>query len=388
MKSRHGLILAAMLLASLSIPALATDKVVQEADAWNHSTCKWSGTSTTWKNGNLTTALLDDTKFAIAFWNDVGANFFLDNDPTNGKITYYRVSRSDVTWAGLFTGFCTNGIFTSGTILLNTYIMGTAHDNVQNVAGHETGHALGLGHTEPESDGGSAIMWPTMQSSIIAATVDDIRGLMARYGKVLSTSQCNEFKTNGDVVHTGTCSGSNPAMPIREYIITAGSTSKAVATTTATATSLPSNNALLITVNVTATTLRKFSMGIYTSTDIANVLNDVMTIEMDNDGWYLQRSSPTGYIKKTISSTPPTVGTQYFVELVVRNGQPSKAYVFINNGGPNDPPFRIGSIQSETVAFPWSTGVFYGTGVWTISSSDAKSDYSVKEFYNRLKSWT
>lgn len=397
-RAAESLILAlSLLMIAFSVPTLVSPKtsLLQQADGYNFlmGNCKW-GTTITWKSVSLTSVDLADTRTAITFWNDAGANFFMDEITTGtANIEYYSVSRSDVTWYGLATSSTRlNGNFNGqATVQINDYKTGqTNHDLIQNVAGHETGHAIGLDHTQPlDSDGGRAIMWASVDSNNIAPTLDDIRGAKAKYGAKTSTSQCTEWDTNGDVVYTGTCSSSNPALPMREYIITAGTNSKAVATTTSSVTTLPSNGAFMITAKVKATTVNKFIMGAFTSTDVANTLNRVMAIEMSSDGFWLFRSSTSGYTRTPISTSTPTVGQEYFLQLIVRSGGlDSKAFVFKNDGGATDPPSWVGNIATATVQLPWTSSVYYATGDWTTSTTQPKPDYNISEYHNLLKSYT
>lgn len=394
----HSLVLAVILLfATLSTGIASLVSSARVADAyilWSpNETCVYPSSTITWKNVSLTSQHLTDTRIAIAFWNDIGANFFLDATTGTGNINYYSVDRSDVDWAGLGAppGNCSGGVYSgSGSATLNSYYLGSNRDLIQATAGHETGHALGLEHTQSALQGASGreLMWPIVGTSIIAPTLDDIRAVQTKYGTRTSTSQCNEWNTNGDVTYTGTCSGTNPALPMTEKVTTSASNSKAVATTSSSTTSLPSNGAFVMTAIVKANTVNKFIMGAFTNTDISNTLNRFMAIEMSSDGFYLMSSSGSGYVRTQIHSSAPTVGQEYFLELVIRDGQSSRGYVFKNNGSATDPPDSVGSVATNTAAMAWSTSVYYGSGVWQTSAAQPKPDYTISKYYNLLRSYT
>lgn len=389
----YSLVLAAALVVYSSLLSLENlqggKSINQVAEAYNSGTCKWSSSTITWMDDGLSSSHLADVKDAIAHWNDVGANFFLDQVTSSANYKIRTVSRSDVTWLGLNTFTCVNGSFTGSTTELNDYRIGTDRTKAVFTAGHETGHALGFDHTQAlDTDGSRALMWASY-NQVIAPTLDDIRAVKSKYTPAkTSTSQCTEWKTNGDVIHNGTCSGTAPALPMQEKITTASSTSKAMATTTSSTTTLPSNGALVMTVKVKANTVGKFIMGAFTSNDPGNNLNRIAAIEMGTDGFYLTRSSSTGYTRSTISSTAPTAGQVYFLELVMRDDQTTTAYVFRDNGGPSDPPTYLGSIVTTTIQLPWTSSVYYGTAAYTTASGQPLSDYTISEYYNLLKSYT
>lgn len=393
----YTLILAALLLASASLAGFgnmvrnANDhSIFPLAEGWIHyNDCKW-GTTITWKSINMSSTHLADSKDAIAHWNDAGSNFFMDQTTGSANIEYYTVSRSDVTWLGLNSpSTCLNNNYNGvSKNWLNSFTIGSDRTKSVWTAGHETGHALGLDHTQGADSDSARVLMRALYNQIIAPTLDDIRAVKDKYGAVTSTSECTEWKTNGDVIHTGTCSGSNPALDMTEKVTTATSTSKGFATTTSGTTTLPSNGALVMTVKVKANTVGKFIMGAFTSTTIANNLNRIAAVEMSSDGFYLVRSSSTGFTRSTISSTAPTVGQVYFLELVIRDDQTTTAYVFRDNGGETNPPSYVGSIVTTTVQLPWTSSVYYGTGAFTTASGQPLSDYTISEYHNRLKSFT
>lgn len=379
-----------ILVGSLLMPgSLLAGMILPSAEAWKEfsSGCEWAN-PITWRSMNLTSTHLADTKDAIVHWNDSGANLFMDQTTGTAKVPYYTVNRSDVDWNGLNTqSTCLNGVYNGvSNVYLNSFKLGSDRTKIVSVSAHETGHALGLDHTQATSNGGYATMWAA-NINIIGPTLDDIRGVKTKYGAVTSNSQCTEWKTNGDVTHNGTCSGSNPALDMREFITTAASNSKAVATTTSSTTSLPSNGALVMTVKVKATTVNKFIMGAFTSTDVSNTLNRVAAIEMSSDGFWLVRSTPTGYVRSQIGIATPAANTVYFLELIIRDDQITQGLVFKDDGSATVPPTAIGK-ATTTVQYSWSTSVYYGTGVWTTTSSQPKSDYTISEFHNRLLSYT
>ncbi len=396
MRATYGLIMASILFAAISIPGLQnavqppgqSGSLIPAAQGYVLYSCKWSTSTITWKSINLTSTNLADTKDAIAHWNDAGQNLFIDQTTGTPKLEYYSVTRSDVTWLGLTVSQCLVPNYTLSTIYLNNFKIAGDRIKAVTTSAHETGHAIGLDHTQTsDSDGGGALMWPVI-SSRISAQLDDVRASKAVYGSKTSTSECTELNVNGDVTYTGTCSGSNPALPMTEAVTSATSTSKAFARTTSSATTLPSNGALVMTAKVKANTVGKFIMGAFTSTDINNSLNRVAAIEMSSDGFWLTRSSTSGFVRSQISSTAPIVGQVYYLVLVIRDDQMSGGYVDKDNGGPTDPPTFLGNPVFTSVQLPWSSSVYYGTGAYTTGTGQPLSSYTVSEYYNLLKSYT
>jgi hypothetical protein len=133
-------------------------------------------------------------------------------------------------------------------------------------------------------------------------------------------------------------------------------------------------------------------MGVYTNKVISDTTNRIMSVELNSNGVYLVYSSSTGtQTVKTLSSTPLQTGVEYWVQLLIKNGQPSYAWVYKNdgNGASNVQPTQIATGNAETVQGTvqksWSSSVYYGMGVWKPTSSSPNSDYQVTEFNNLLK---
>jgi hypothetical protein len=62
-------------------------------------------------------------------------------------------------------------------------------------------------------------------------------------------------------------------------------------------------------------------------------------------------------------------------------------WAFKDDGSQTTAPTWLGK-ATFTPSGSWSGTKYTGTGVWTDSGSNPKSDYQVKEFFNRQKSYT
>lgn len=384
MKKSSSTILFSLLLSTAIVFAISAE-VSHDASAYV-KTCKWSSNTVTWKSINMTATDLADTKLAIANWNDVGSNLFLDETTTGQNIATYSVNRPDLTSTLGFTTYTPcSGTFTGVvSIYINDALTNSfSSQKRQNVAAHEFGHAVGLDHPGALT----TLMYSTNTSyttyNIFVPVLDDIRGVQDWYGIPSSTSECTAFNQNGVVTYTGTCSASNPALPMTETVTTAGAQNRAFASDSTSGRSLPSADTALITVKVKPNTLYRYSMGIHTDSNVASQTSRFATIEIRDSN--IVASWTSGGVAQTSAiwvGTPSTT-TTYFLELVVQNGKPAAAYAYKDDASPT----WLGK-ASFTPGLAWSGTKYIGTGVWTDGTSNPKSDYTVSQYYDRLKSYT
>lgn len=399
-KAFYAAMAATILVGAFVLPGSVN---MESAEAYSLTTCKWAGTDPviTYKlDSSVTSAYAAQIRHSIAMWNDAGAKFRLD-EITSGtpNINVYKESNNsnhanDLGWVDNIT--CTNNAYNSGMkVHFNSYAIGTGSQEKQRIqwtAVHEFGHALGLNHF------GTNTVMRNGFNGLVAPTLDDIRGLMTssgtnfKYGQRTSSSICYEWGLNGDVIFPNGCTPSSTNQ-IQMKVINPIDNGRASVTTNLNTVSLPSNGALLMTAKVKATTLNKFSMGVYTNNNIADTANRVMSIEIDSDGFWLVWSPASGSTpnKIKLTSTLPVTGQVYYIELVVKNGEKSWAYVYKDNGSPTSEPTAIATATldtySGTVLKPWTTA-YYGMGVWMPLSTQPRPDYTVSEYYNLLKSYT
>lgn len=245
------------------------------------------------------------------------------------------------------------------------------------------GHGVGLDHPGAVT----TLMYSTNTSyttyNIFVPVLDDIRGVQDWYGTPLSTSECTTFNQNGAVTYTGTCSGSNPALPMTETVTTAGVQNRAFASDSVSGQSLPSADTALITVKVKPNTLYRYSMGIHTDSNVANQASRFATIEIRDSNIVADWTSGGVTQTSTIWVGTPSTTTTYFLELVVQNGKPAAVYAYKDDTSPT----WLGK-ASFTPGLSWSGTKYMGTGVWTDGTSNPKSDYTVSQYYDRLKSYT
>lgn len=227
---------------------------------------------------------------------------------------------------------------------------------------------------------------------IFVPVLDDIRGAQAWYGSVTSAPECTEFNQNGDVTYTGTCSSTNPALPMTERVTTAGAGNRAFASQYATSTSMPAVGTALMMTKVQPSTLYRFSLGFHSGTNVADQFNRMATIELDNNGIYASYIDTGGNVKTvTIWAGTPSTTTTYFLEVVVEKGSfstPTAVYAYQDNGGGSTPPTYLGSAEFDSGVLWNSYGMYFGTGVWTDSTTSPLSNYQVSEYHNRLRSYT
>jgi len=139
----------------------------------------WEGAT----NANL--ALVSDGGEAV------GCSGDQQDDPRFGDIRIGAVPLGSGILAETFLPPPANGGTDAGDILLNSNVnwqINTGYD-LQTVAAHEFGHALGLG----ESTVSTAVMYGTYTTIKQALTSDDIAGIQSIYG----TRQFDQFNTGG-----------------------------------------------------------------------------------------------------------------------------------------------------------------------------------------------
>lgn len=410
------MIAAAILVGAFALPGLVR---IQEAEAYDMYTCKFDVSSSEtiyYKFDSSVTSnyYKDLVRNGAAKLNDAGIKFKLveNNSASTKVITISQYSAADGAHGQGTIGGCVSPgyIATVGTVQLNNYYLSTStRDHIIAVVVHEFGHALGLKHY-----GTYTMMKGDVSTIRMAATLDDYAGLKAKYGLKTPnfTALCALVYAGGSVTYTGgSCSTSNPGYPVTMRVTTAGAGNNAAIYTSSSTSTMPSWNCLdtskcadskdgtlVMTARVKATTLNKFSMGVYTNRVISDTQNRVMTIEMNSNGFYLVMKDPNGSLMtKTISSTAPTVGQEYFLVLVIDKNSNSRAYVLEWEGSAIPPatgpePTMIGNDVSDFTAnmkvrHQWTTQVYYGMGVWMPSGSGPLPNYQVIEYHNLLRTY-
>lgn len=392
----NNVLIATLAIAILGVASVGNNLGLdQDQNAYGYGTiwCKWGSSTVTWKAGaNYSSTNYGDTKLAIANINDVGSSLFLDETTGTPNINYYNWSDlNNLGWNGYTSISRVGSTCASATVFIsNPATGGFSSQQRQNTIAHETLHAVGLDHTPSDSSWKTSLMYPTAANyndhNIFVPTLDDIRALQSgsSYGSATSTSQCNTSVQSGSVTYTGTCSSGNPALPMTEKVTTAGSANRAFAYDSST--SLPSLTTL-ITTKVQPNTVYRFSTGVHTNTNVADGGSRYGTIEVDNDGFKAAWSFLGLTQTASIGTATPSTTKTYFLELVLQDGKTAAAYVFEDNGSASTAPTFIGK-ATFTPSGSWSGTKYTGTGVWTDSGSNPKSDYQVKEHFNRQKSYT
>lgn len=380
----------------------------QEASAYVLLPCRQATNTVLWRAmANLTAVDLAATQRSIAAWNNIRANVFLDQVTTGEHIQVYSANLPNSPGTLGYALILCNGtnLVNPTEVALNDFSTNsfTNHHREQ-VMTQEIGHALGLHHSDegntfPYNDQTIMYSFDTSYTTykLFVPVLDDIRALAAWYGNVTSTSQCNAlpaWQVNGQVTYSGTCSGTNPALPMTERITVAGSGNRAYASEFSTAQNLPTATGMvLMNAKVTPSAVRNNIFGITTSPDITLLPNRFMMMRAQSVGWQVINSD-TGGTSWIVSlcSCAPVIGQQYWIQIVAYNGDKWGAEVYLNDGGGTDhrPPTRIASKEFNPTGggLPWTSTVYYGTGVYQGGSSSTLANWSVHEFMNRLRSWT
>lgn len=393
-----------MIMASFSTPL--SNNLMQNAEAYFLLECEQNGPTITWRaDSTVTTAYLDAIKLVMANWNNAPVNMFLDQTTSGEEILLTKSNLGNnginaiTSWPG--NDRCnesTGYMNTPATITMNSYYMdGFSKQKKQNTIAHEVGHAIGLAHSDTTgTNDEKTLMYSTDANyntyKIFVPVLDDIRAAQAWYGSVTSTSECTEFNQNGDVTYTGTCSGSNPALPMNERVTTAGAGNRASASQYSTGQSLPSVGTVLMMAKVDPNTLYRFGLGVRSYHNVADPVYRMATIELDNNGIYASYVDTGGNVQTvTVWSGTPSTSSVYFLEVVVQKdtfSSPAAVYAYQDNGGGSTPPTFLGSASFNSGILWNSYDMYYGTGVWTDSSGNPLSNYDVTQYYNRLRSYT
>lgn len=402
-----GIIVSTLLVMTGILAPLGTN-LMQSAEAYVRFSCSQQGPTITYRaDSSVPSGYLSAIHLSMANWNNAPVNMFLDEVTSSEKITIKAATNGNngitaiTSWP--VAGRCnpsTGYMNTPVTITLNTsYLDGYSNQQRQNTIAHETGHAIGLDHADSgvsDSDAQKTLMYSTNNNyvtyKIYVPVLDDIRAAQAWYGTVTSTSECTEYNQNGDVVYTGTCSSGSPALPMTEKVTTAGAGNRAFASQFSSGQSMPSVGTMLMMTKVQPSTLYRFSLGTHSGSNVADSFNRMATIELDNNGIYASYINTGGSVTTvTIWSGTPSTSTTYYLEVVVEQGSfstPTAVYAYKDDGGGTDAPTYLGSASFDSGVLWNSYSMWHGTGVWTDSGSSPLSNYQVKEYYNRLQSYT
>lgn len=177
-----------VLLAAVLVASVSASIRTPSAHAYATTGYKYQFTTIYYAFGSITS--YDRTAFSNGAndWTDTPTPLYLlqgrdqiymydENDGNNNLIGYE--------WDGLTNLYCRNGDYMQGTALtlLNTYYtsqMTRDPDSIESTAGHEIGHALGLGHVS-----NPALMYPDegryYNWGIYYPQQDDINGVNSIY---------------------------------------------------------------------------------------------------------------------------------------------------------------------------------------------------------------
>ncbi|MDW8000995.1 MAG: hypothetical protein RMI32_08345 [Candidatus Nitrosocaldus sp.] len=230
---------------------------------------------------------------------------------------------------------------------------------------------------------------------IFAPTLDEIRGTQNRYGIVTSTSTCTPFTRNGSVTYNGTCSSNNPALPMNLKVLQAGNNNYAFASQYSSSQPLPSVGTVMMMTKVNANTPHHFSIGIHTTSNFDDPYNRMITLSLDKS---VRNGVQTSYIDtggnlKTVYLWQGTISTSptYFLQIVIQRGSfssPAGVYAYLDDNGGSTPPTYLGSRLVRSGILWNSYNIYYAVGVWSDNEYRLLSDHTVREYYNRLRSYS
>jgi Matrixin len=261
----------------------------------NNSTAAWEGqieqAASLWEGAtNANLALVSDGGEAD------GSSGDQQDDPRFGDIRIGAVPLGSGILAETFLPPPANGGTDAGDILFNSSVtnfgINTGYD-IQTVAAHEFGHALGLG----ESTVSTAVMYGTYNTIKQQLTSDDITGIQSIYG----TRQYDQFNTGG---HRN--EGYYEATNINSYISNSQLAIPSLDNTTAGDSewyfvTVPSTNTGTMTVTVQSSNLSSFAPQIELFTSAIKVVG--------------QASAPNTFGATLSYSTSVTTNQSYYIKV-------------------------------------------------------------------------
>lgn len=136
---------------------------------------------------------------------------------------------------------------------------------------------------------------------------------------------------------------------------------------------------------VTPNTAHRFALGFGTNVDPHDTTSRVAYLELRPQGIFVTATNPNnGYNTYTVSSSPVSAGTQYFLQLWWKPSENtpggSDVYAYAYKPGTNE---RLGSWQvlSSDLKFGSTTGYFKRGVSVRANSGDPASDYSIAKVY-------
>jgi Matrixin len=271
--------------------------------------------ATPWEaNANLNLALVSDNG------EPVGSPGDQQDDPNVGDIRIGAVPLPSGVLAETFLPPSSNGGTIAGDIVFNSTVqwqIGTGID-LETVAAHEFGHALGLG----ESTVQNAVMYGTYDGIKTALASDDVSGIQSLYGAP-KYDQFNSGSSHNGTFLTATNItsdiGSNGQIAIANLDSTTSGQSEWYTVT------VPSSNSGNMAVTVQSINLSSFAPAMYIYNSSLGLVTSAMT--------------PTSYGSELSVSVPVSAGQKYYIKVMEGGsyGQMGTYGLLLNFGNQSQP---------------------------------------------------
>ncbi|HKW05512.1 MAG TPA: hypothetical protein VJN71_09465 [Nitrososphaerales archaeon] len=320
---------------------------------------------------------------AVAEWNLINTNINLQSVSTNSSAnisiqSYYNLFDNRGGYTNQVWSCAGNSCTMSRAVSwINDALDGWPDfSSIEEIAAHELGHALSLGHenygNEPDWNLMNGNVNAYSAHKIMAPMRDEVNAMTSLYGQKLHY-QFSKAVTSGD---SNVYYSSTSSFPIEDWV--SGTQAGYAFAYDPSHTSLPSSNVVLLTAIVASNGLYRSALGVWGSTNPTDTTKRIATIEVDNDGVkYVYYDGPkVGLVVDTISSTAHT-GDEYYLELVIQNenGQ-STAHAYVYDYTSDT---WLGEADSD-LYFGWGLNpVYMGIAAWTDAPGDPTSNYWISQ---------